>query len=89
MTKQPAVYMLANKRNGTIYVGVTSDLVQRVWQHRNDIVQGFTAKYKVHILVYYELFEDMLTAIGREKQLKKVASCVEDGSHRKNEPWMG
>ena len=55
MTKQPAVYILANKRHGTIYIGVTSDLVKRVWQHKNDVHEGFTKKYGVHTLVYFEL----------------------------------
>src|SRR5678815_5866545 len=52
--KQPCVYLLAGKRNGTLYVGVTSDLVKRVWEHKNDLVEGFTAKYGVHLLVYYD-----------------------------------
>jgi putative endonuclease len=69
--KQPAVYILASHRNGTLYVGVTSNLLQRVWQHKNDLGEGFTKKYQVHILVYYELHNDMLSAITREKQLKK------------------
>ncbi len=69
--KQPAVYILASKRNGTLYIGVTSDLVQRVWQHKNDVVEGFTKKYCVHTLVYYELHDDMENAILREKRLKK------------------
>lgn len=69
--KQPAVYILASKRNGTLYVGVTSDLTARVWQHRNDIVEGFTKKYGVHMLVYFELHDDMTSAIVREKRLKK------------------
>jgi putative endonuclease len=69
--KQPAVYILASKRNGTLYIGVTSDLVGRIWQHRNDAVEGFTKKYGVHDLVYFELYEDMENAITREKQLKK------------------
>ena len=69
--KQPAVYILASKRNGTLYVGVTSDLVQRVWQHKNDVVEGFTKKYGVHTLVYFELHDDMESAILREKRLKK------------------
>jgi putative endonuclease len=69
--KQPTVYILASQRNGTLYIGVTSDLVQRVWQHKNDVVEGFTKKYCVHTLVYYELHEDMESAIVREKQLKK------------------
>ena len=69
--KQPAVYILASQRNGTLYIGVTSDLVQRIWQHQNGIVDGFTQKYGVHMLVYYELHEDMENAIIREKRLKK------------------
>jgi putative endonuclease len=71
MEKQPAVYILASGYNGTLYVGVTSNLVQRIWQHQNDLVEGFTEKYGVHSLVYYELCDQMLTAIAREKQLKK------------------
>ena len=71
MTKQPAVYILASNKNGTLYIGVTSHLLKRVWQHRNTQVSGFTEKYKAHKLVYYELHEDMLAAIAREKQLKK------------------
>ena len=69
--KQPAVYILASRRNGTLYVGVTSDLVQRIWQHKNDVVDGFTKKYSVHMLVYFELHEDMENAIIREKRIKK------------------
>ena len=69
--KQLAVYILASKRNGTIYVGVTSNLPERVWQHKNDVVDGFSSKYKVHDLVYFELFGEMDAAINREKQLKK------------------
>ncbi len=71
MEKQPAVYILANGYNGTLYIGVTCNLIQRIWQHKNDLVEGFTEKYGVHMLVYYELHEQMLTAIQREKQLKK------------------
>jgi putative endonuclease len=70
VSKQPAVYILANKRNGTLYIGVTSDIVKRVWEHRNDLVEGFTSRYNVHKLVYYELHESMEFAISREKQLK-------------------
>ena len=70
MHKQPAVYILTNKRNGTLYTGVTSDLVQRVWQHRQARVDGFSSKYATHVLVYYELHEDMVGAITREKQIK-------------------
>jgi putative endonuclease len=71
MPKQPAVYILASGHSGTLYVGVTSDLVQRVWQHRNDVAEGFTRRYQVHILVYFELHQDMYQAIQREKQIKK------------------
>ena len=71
MTKQPAVYILASKRNGTLYIGVTSDLQKRTWEHKSDFVEGFTKKYGIHRLVYYELHQDMSSAITREKQLKK------------------
>ncbi len=63
--------MLASKPNGTLYTGVTSDLVQRVWQHKNNLVEGFTKKYHAHTLVWYEQHEEMESAILREKQLKK------------------
>ena len=69
--KQPCIYILASKRNGTLYIGVTSDLVKRVWEHKNDLVEGFTKKYAVHRLMYYEMLENMESAIQREKQLKK------------------
>ena len=69
--KQPAVYILASQRNGTLYIGVTSDLIKRIWEHKNDLVEGFTQKYKVHQLVYFEQHQDMLAAITREKQIKK------------------
>ena len=71
MERQPVVYILASKPNGTLYIGVTSDLVKRAWEHKNDSVDGFTKRYGVHRLVYYELHGDMLSAITREKQLKK------------------
>jgi putative endonuclease len=71
MSKQPAVYILASKRNGTLYVGVTSDLKKRVWEHINDLVEGFTNRYGVHRLVYYELHGEIVSAIRREKQIKK------------------
>jgi len=71
MKRQPTVYILANNQNGTLYIGVTSDLVKRVWEHKNDLIEGFTRKYGVHQLVYYEMHTDMLAAITREKQLKK------------------
>jgi len=65
------VYILASKRNGTLYIGVTSDPIRRIWQHKNDVAIGFTQKYKVHHLVYYEQHSDVTVAIQREKQLKK------------------
>ena len=65
------VYILASKKNGTLYVGVTSDLVKRVYEHKNKIYKGFTSKYEVDKLVYYESFDDILLAIQREKQIKK------------------
>jgi len=71
MNPQPAVYILASKRNGTLYIGVTSNLQRRVWEHKSDLIDGFTRKYGVHVLVYYELHADMLSAITREKQIKK------------------
>ena len=63
MPVQPAVYILASKRNGTLYIGVTSNLQKRAWEHKNDLVEGFTKRYGVHQLVYYELHEDMVPAI--------------------------
>ena len=65
------VYILASKRNGTLYIGVTSELIKRVYEHKNNLVEGFTQKYKVHNLVYYETTDDINSAITREKQLKK------------------
>ena len=69
--KQPCVYILASQRNGTLYIGVTSDLIKRVWEHKQNFVEGFTRQYSVHDLVWYEQHEDMLTAIAREKMLKE------------------
>ena len=69
--KQPCVYLLASRKNGTLYTGVTSNLVQRIWQHRNDQADGFTKKYEVHLLVWYELHETMESAIAREKAIKE------------------
>jgi putative endonuclease len=66
-----AVYILASKRNGTLYVGVTSNLLQRVWQHKNFSVDGFTKKYKVTELVYFEIADSIYSAITREKELKR------------------
>jgi putative endonuclease len=71
MIRQPAVYILASKRNGTLYIGVTSDLQKRTWEHKSNTVEGFTKKHGVHQLIYYELHDDMVSAITREKQMKK------------------
>ena len=65
------VYILARHRNGTLYIGMTNDLIRRVWEHKQDLVEGFTQKYGVHSLVWYEPVDKPLTAITREKQLKK------------------
>ena len=64
------VYIMASRKNGTIYIGVTSDLVKRVWQHKNHILEGFTKAYNVDKLVYYEVWQDELASIEREKRLK-------------------
>ena len=69
--KQAYVYIMANKRNGTIYIGVTSNLPTRVWQHKNNIMESFTKKYSTHNLVYFEQHQNMRSAIDREKQIKK------------------
>ncbi|HEX8525775.1 GIY-YIG nuclease family protein [Allosphingosinicella sp.] len=70
MAKQPCVYILASRRNGTIYIGVTSDLPARLYRHRQDLTGGFAAEYKAQRLVHYEMLDTMPDAIGREKQLK-------------------
>jgi predicted GIY-YIG superfamily endonuclease len=71
--KQQAIYILTNKKNGTLYTGVTSNLLQRVLQHKNNKIEGFTKQYGCKSLVYYELYENMLQAIAREKQIKSVS----------------
>ena len=70
MSKQYYVYILASERNGTLYIGVTSDLVKRIWQHKNKKVKGFSSKYNINKLVYYEQTNDIDSAIKKEKQLK-------------------
>ena len=69
--KEPCVYILSNHRRGTLYIGVTSNLIKRVWEHKQGLVDGFTKKYQIHTLVYFEMADDMPTAIALEKQLKK------------------
>ena len=70
MLKLPAIYIMTNKRNGTLYTGVTSNLPRRVWEHKKEFFAGFSSKYKTHLLVYYELADTMYVAISREKQIK-------------------
>lgn len=71
MDKNFFVYMMASEKNGTLYIGVTSDLVKRVWEHKNEVVKGVTEKYDVHDLVWYEQHDNAESAILREKRLKK------------------
>ena len=65
------MYLLASKRNGTLYIGVTADLIKRVWQHKNNVVEGFTKRYGVHLLVWFEEHESMASALSREKAMKE------------------
>ncbi len=69
--KEPCVYILASKKDGALYIGVTSNLIQRIWQHKNHVVSGHTEKYKTYKLVYFEQFQSMEDAILREKRMKK------------------
>ncbi len=69
--RQYYVYILTNTKRGVLYTGVTNDLARRIWEHKNKIVLGFTEKYQLTKLVYYEVVEDVLSAISREKQLKR------------------
>ena len=69
--KQYFIYILASKRNGTLYLGITSNLLKRVYEHKNNLIEGFTKKYNVHTLVYYEPYNDIYDAIAREKNIKK------------------
>ncbi len=71
MEEIPSVYILASRRNGTLYIGVTSNLIKRVWEHKNNVVKGFTKRYDVHLLVWYEIHASMEEAIAREKRIKK------------------
>ena len=87
MERLPCVYILASKQNGTLYTGVTSNLPNRIWEHKNNVVEGFTHKYGVHILVWYEVHEAMDSAIIREKRIKKwnrewkIRMIEEDNPH--------
>ena len=86
MPKQPAVYIVASERNGTLYTGVTSDLIGRTWQHREHVVDGFTKRYDVTQLVWYELHHRMESAIDREKQIKKWNRAWKIRMIQKNNP---
>jgi putative endonuclease len=89
MEKQPCVYLLASGRNGTLYVGVTSNLIQRVYQHRNNQIDGFTKRYHVHDLMWYEVHECMESAILREKQIKKWQRMAKIGLiEQRNREWQ-
>ena len=76
MSKAYFTYILASKKNGTLYIGVTSDLVKRVWEHKNNVIEGFTRKHGVHDLVYFENFDAPDDAIHREKRLKKYTRAA-------------
>ncbi len=71
MDKNYYVYILAKERNGVLYIGVTSDLIKRVWEHKNNVMEGFTKRYQVHDLVYYEEYGSVEVALNREKRLKE------------------
>jgi putative endonuclease len=82
------VYILASARNGTLYVGVTNNLVRRVYEHRNGLAEGFTAKYQVHRLVYSEICEDIFEAIAREKRVKRWKRAWKiEMIEKENEDW--
>lgn len=85
--KQPCVYMLASKRNGTLYVGVTSDLLKRVWEHKNDVVEGFTQKYAVHDLVVRDASRHADSDRQRE-EYQGVETCLEDRVDRTSQSGM-
>jgi len=89
MNKKGYVYILFSKKNGTLYIGVTSDLVKRVWQHKNKMVEGFTKRYNVEKLGYYEIYDDIEKAIEREKSLKKfVRKKKLDLIEKYNPEWI-
>ena len=86
MDKQYYVYILASRKNGTLYIGITSDLVKRVWEHKEKAVKGFTSKYGIEKLVYYEIFDDPENAIKREKRLKEYKLQWKIGLIEKSKP---
>jgi putative endonuclease len=88
MSQQFFVYVLSNFKRNVLYIGVTNNLIKRVWQHKNDLIKGFTEKYQAHNLVYFELFEDPQNAIKREKQLKNWSRKKKDALITKNNPML-
>lgn len=89
MDKLPCVYILANRRNGTLYTGMTSDLIKRVWEHKNNKVEGFTSRYGIHMLVWYETHQMISSAIAREKALKEWKRKWKLALIEKNNPnWL-
>lgn len=86
MSKEGYVYLIANKSNTVVYTGVTSDLVKRIYEHKNKLVKGFTAKYNVNKLVYYEVFDDIQDAISREKQIKAGSRAKKEELIRSSNP---
>ncbi len=87
MTLKPAVYIIANRRNGTIYTGVTSNLPNRIYQHKNKIISGFASRYNCNKLVYFEYYEDILNAIIREKNIKSVGRSKKIKLIEKSNPY--
>ncbi len=86
------VYMLASKKNGVLYIGVTNDLVRRVYEHKTGAAKGFTSRYNVSLLVWFEIYDDPLTAISREKELKKwkrtwKTQLIETQNPQWNDPY--
>ena len=89
MNKEPAVYILTSELKTVLYIGVTSQLVARIWLHKNDVVVGFSQKYQVHNLVHYEVFDTMHAAFAREKQLKKWRRSWKEQLITENNPqWL-
>lgn len=87
--KQPCVYIMAASYRGTLYTGVTSDIIKRVYEHKTSASKGFTKKYEIKILVYYELYDDMENAIKREKQIKKYKRSWKYNLIEKDNPqWL-
>ena len=92
VVKEPCVYILASKKEGALYIGVTSDLIQRIWQHKNNVVKGHSSKYKTYKLVYFEQHETMENAILREKRMKKwnrqwKINLIEDANPEWSDLW--